>query len=145
MNGAVYTARARVTGGRADGHGRTPDGALDVALRMPKELGGPGGGVDPEQLFAVGYAACFGTTLGLVAGAQGLRADDAAVDARVSLLPAGEGRMRLGVALDVTLPSVGDPARAAGAVRAAHGMCPYSRALDGNVEVAVTANGEPVL
>ena len=59
MAKTIYTAQATVTGGRAEGHGATNDGALDVQLRTPTEMDGPGGGTNPEQLFAVGYAACF--------------------------------------------------------------------------------------
>ena len=64
MTKALYTAHAHVTGGRANGHGRTADGALEVDLRLPSELGGEGGGTNPEELFAVGYAACFEGALG---------------------------------------------------------------------------------
>ena len=66
MARVIYTAEATVTGGRTSGHGRTNDGALDVQLRSPKEMGGEGGGTNPEQLFAVGYAACFESALGVV-------------------------------------------------------------------------------
>ena len=65
MAKVIYTADATVTGGRSEGHGTTSDGALDVQLRMPPELGGEGGGTNPEQLFAVGYAACFEGALGV--------------------------------------------------------------------------------
>jgi len=67
--------QARVTGGRANGHGRTPDGEIDVDLRLPKELGGAGGGANPEQLFAVGYAGCFETVLSMVGQREKLDAD----------------------------------------------------------------------
>ena len=67
MTKALYTAEAHVTGGRADGHGRTSDGELEVDLRLPKEMGGQGDGTNPEELFAVGYAACFEGALGTVA------------------------------------------------------------------------------
>ena len=69
----IYTAHAHVTGGRAAGHGRTSDGALEVDLRAPLELGGEGGGTNPEQLFAVGYAACFESALGRRHGGAGSR------------------------------------------------------------------------
>ena len=59
MTNALYTAQAHVTGGRINGHGRSADGALEVDLRVPAELGGQGGGTNPEELFAVGFAACF--------------------------------------------------------------------------------------
>ena len=135
---ALYTAEARVTGGRSDGRGRTPGGELDVRIRMPKELGGDGAGTNPEQLFAVGYAACFEAALDLVAKGRPLATT---IDARVSLLPAGGGALELGVDLDVSLPDVDD---AVDLVRAAHRVCPYSNAIRGNVEVTLTVNGDPL-
>lgn len=133
----LYTAEATVTGGRADGHGRTPGGELDVRIRMPKELGGDGSGTNPEQLFAVGYAACFEAALELMAPGRSLATT---VDAKVSLLPAEGGALKLGVDMAVSLPGAED---AVDLVRAAHGVCPYSNAIRGNVEVAFTVNGEP--
>src|SRR5882762_8703466 len=100
----LYTAEASVTGGRASGHGRTSDGALDVQLRTPKEMGGEGGGTNPEQLFAVGYAACFESALGVVARRERVEAGDVSIDSRVSLLPAEGRTYKLAVELDVTLP-----------------------------------------
>ena len=143
MAKVLYTARAHVTGGR-DGHGRSDDGALEVDLRRPKELGGEGGGTNPEQLFAVGYAACFEGALGVVARRAKVDAGDAAIDSEVSLSPDGKGGFLLSVGLDVTLPSVTDAAAAVDLVRAAHQVCPYSNATRGNIEVTLTANGAPV-
>jgi lipoyl-dependent peroxiredoxin len=140
----IYTAGAHVTGGRANGHGRSDDGAVEVDLRLPKELGGEGGGTNPEQLFAIGFAACFEGALGVVARRERLEAGDAAIDSRVMLLPTEERGFRLEVALDVNLPSVEDSEQAAALVRAAHKVCPYSNATRGNVDVALTANGRPV-
>src|SRR4051812_26059140 len=146
MAKTLYSARATVTGGRANGHGRTPDGELDVQLRQPAEMGGEGGGTNPEQLFAVGYAACFEGALG--AGARrGRGADlvrDVSIESSVSLTPGEDRSFRLGVALDVTLPQVGDPEEAARLVRAAHQVCPYSSATRGNVDVRLSANGQPL-
>jgi Ohr subfamily peroxiredoxin len=144
MAGKLYTAKAHVTGGRAEGHGRTSDGALEVDLRLPSEMGGQGGGTNPEQLFAVGYAACFEGALGVVARRAKLEAGDVAIDSEVSLSPDGQGGFFLSVGLDVTLPSVADAAAAVELVRAAHQVCPYSNATRGNIEVALTANGAPV-
>jgi len=144
MTKALYTAEAHVTGGRADGHGRSSDGMLEVDLRLPVEMGGQGGGTNPEELFAVGYAACFEGALGAAARRQKLELDDAAIDAKVSLLPTEERGFRLAVELDVTLPSVTDADQAVELVRAAHAICPYSNATRGNIEVALTANGETV-
>jgi lipoyl-dependent peroxiredoxin len=144
MTKTLYTAEAQVTGGRAEGHGRTSDGALEVNLRLPTEMGGSGGGTNPEQLFAVGYAACFEGALGVVARRVKAETGDVSIDSKVSLSPDGKGGFLLGVELDVTLPSVTDSASAAEIVRAAHEVCPYSNATRGNIEVVLTANGQAV-
>jgi osmotically inducible protein OsmC len=140
----VYTAHATVTGGRAEGHGRSSDGALDVQMRTPSELGGAGGGTNPEQLFAVGYAACFESALGVVARRRRDEAGDVSIESAVDLLPTPERGFALAVALDVQLPQVSDPEEAAELVRAAHQVCPYSNATRGNVEVRLTVNGRPL-
>jgi Ohr subfamily peroxiredoxin len=144
MAKVVYTAEANVTGARANGHGRTSDGMLVVDLRLPKEMGGEGDGTNPEQLFAVGYAACFEGALGVVG--QRLRAEvgDVAIDSKVSLITTAERGYTVAVALDVSLPSVEDEATAVEMVREAHKVCPYSNATRGNVEVTLTANGAAV-
>jgi osmotically inducible protein OsmC len=144
MAKVLYTAEATVTGGRAEGHGVSTDGVLDVALRMPPELGGDGGGTNPEQLFAVGFAACFEGALGVVGRREKLEVGNVSIDSRVTLTPTDEGGFRLGVELDVTLPSVDDAAKAAEVVAAAHQVCPYSNATRGNIDVKLTANGQPV-
>jgi Ohr subfamily peroxiredoxin len=140
----LYTAGAHVTGGRAHGHGRTTDGALQVDLRTPTEMGGEGGGTNPEQLFAVGYAACFESALGVIARRQRLQVEDVEIDSKVMLLATSDRRYELAVELDVGLPSVEDEERAVELVRAAHEVCPYSNATRGNIEVKLTANGKPV-
>jgi lipoyl-dependent peroxiredoxin len=144
MAKVLYTARAHVTGGRQDGHGRSVDGELDVRLRLPKEMGGTGGGTNPEELFAVGYAACFESALGTVARRRHLDAGQLAIDSAVSLLPTGDGGFKLAVTLDVSLPSVGDREAAAQLVRDAHQVCPYSNATRGNIDVDLLLGGEPV-
>jgi osmotically inducible protein OsmC len=144
MANTLYTAKAHVTGGRAEGHGRTSDGALEVALRLPSEMGGTGGGTNPEQLFAVGYAACFEGALGVVARRAKADPGEVAIDSEVTLTPDGKGGFLLGVALHVTLPGIVDLTSATELVRAAHQVCPYSNATRGNIEVLLTANGEPV-
>jgi lipoyl-dependent peroxiredoxin len=136
----LYTAEATVTGGREEGHGRTSDGALDVQLRSPAELGGEGGGTNPEQLFAIGFAACFESALKAVARRQKLDADAVSIDSRVDLGPGDDRSFMLAVALDVTLPGFDDD-QAAELVHAAHKVCPYSNATRGNIDVALTANG----
>jgi lipoyl-dependent peroxiredoxin len=137
----IYTAEAHVTGGRTDGHGRTSDGALEVDLRVPAEMGGSGGGTNPEQLFAVGYAACFESALGTAGRRRRQEVGDVAIDSRVMLIPTPERTYRLAVELAITLPSVADPDEAEALVRAAHEVCPYSNATRGNIDVALTVNG----
>ncbi len=143
-NRVLYTAHAHVTGGRVHGHGRTDDGALEVDLRRPTEMGGEGGGTNPEQLFAVGYAACFEGALGVAARREKLTVDDAAIESGVSLMPTEERGFKLAVELDVTLPSVQNPEQAVALVAAAHQICPYSNATRGNIDVTLTANGAAV-
>jgi Ohr subfamily peroxiredoxin len=141
MARVLYTAEATVTGGRSSGHGRTKDGVLDVQLRSPKEMGGQGGGTNPEQLFAVGFAACFESALGVAARRERIEVSDVSIDSRVSLLPTEDRGYALAVQLDVTLPQVQDPEQAARLVAAANQVCPYSNATRGNIEVRLTANG----
>jgi lipoyl-dependent peroxiredoxin len=144
MAKVLYTAEATVTGGRVAGHGVTSDDALDVELRTPSELGGDGGGTNPEQLFAVGFAACFESALGVVARRERAEVGDVSIDSHVSLLPTEEHGFKLAVGLDVSLPGVADPELAKRLVAAAHKVCPYSNATRGNIDVTLTANREPV-
>jgi lipoyl-dependent peroxiredoxin len=144
MANTIYTAKAHVSGGRAEGHGVTSDGALEVDLRLPSEMGGAGGGTNPEQLFAVGYAACFEGALGVVARRAKAETGEVTIDSEVSLTPNSSGGFVLGVVLNVTLPDISDAATAAELVRGAHEVCPYSNATRGNIEVVLTANGEQV-
>jgi lipoyl-dependent peroxiredoxin len=141
MGKVIYTAEAHVTGGRQHGHGRTSDGALEVDLRVP---GSGEVGTNPEQLFAVGYAACFEGALGAVARRRKLDLGDVAIDAKVDLRTTDDRAFEVAAALDVTLPGVDDPEEAERIVAAAHQVCPYSRATRGTMEVALTANGRPV-
>jgi lipoyl-dependent peroxiredoxin len=144
MTKPLYTAHAHVTGGRQHGHGRTTDGALEVQLRPPKELGGDGGGTNPEQLFAIGYAACFEAAMLLAAQRAKVPVEqvaDATIDAKVMLVRAGERALKLAVELAVELPAVDDHDRASEIVRIAHGICPYSNATRGNIDVALSING----
>ena len=90
MANVLYTARAHVTGGRIHGHGNTSDGELEVDIRVPKELGGEGGGTNPEELFAVGYAACFEGALATVARRLKAEAADAVIDSQVQLVTTEE-------------------------------------------------------
>ena len=144
MARVLYTAEATVTGGRASGHGRTSDGALDVQLRSPKEMGGEGSGTNPEQLLAVGYAACFESALGVVGRRERVEVGDVSIDSRVSLLTTEERGFTLSVKLDVTLPQIQDAEQAVRVVAGAHQVCPYSNATRGNMDVTLTANGHTV-
>ena len=140
MAKVVYTAEATVTGGREQGHGKSTDGELDVQLRPP----GEGGGTNPEQLFAVGYAACFEGALGVAARRAKVEVGDASIDSKVSLISTEDRGYNVAVELDVTLPQVQDAEEAKQIVASAHEICPYSIATRGNVEVTLTANGQPV-
>ncbi len=144
MRDPIYTAEATVTGGRAEGHGRTSDGLLDVQLRLPKEMGGAGEGTNPEELFAVGFAACFESALGAVGRRERTELGDVSIDSRVSLIPSEDRSFNLGVTLDVKVPAIDDAELATKLVAAAHQVCPYSNATRGNVEVTLTANGQPL-
>ena len=144
MANVLYTAQAHVTGGRADGHGRSSDGQLEVDLRLPEEMGGKGDGTNPEELFAVGYAACFEGALGTVARRAHEETGEVAIDSKVMLLPTEERGFKLAVELAVSLPSISDPVKAVDLVRAAHQVCPYSNATRGNIDVALSANGHAV-
>ncbi len=132
----VYQAHAKSTGGR-DGTTRTSDGQLDLKLAVPKEMGGAGGGVNPEQLFAAGYSACFIGAMKFVAGKQKSALPvDTNIEATVSIgpIPAGFG---IEVQLVVTIPGM-EHAAAQALVDKAHMVCPYSNATRGNIEVTIT-------
>ena len=144
MAKSLYTARAHVTGGREQGHGVTSDNALDVQLRTPTEMGGGGGGTNPEQLFAVGYAACFEGALGVVGRREKVDLGAVSIEAEVSLITTENRGFNVSVALDVSLPGISDPERAVSIVAAADEVCPYSNATRGNVEVSLKANGKTV-
>jgi osmotically inducible protein OsmC len=143
MAKVLYTAHAHVTGGR-DGHGHTSDSELELNLHVPKQMGGTGGGTNPEELFAVGYAACFESALATIARRRHQDAGEVTIDSAVSLLPTGDGGFKLAVTLDVALTSIADRATAAELVRAAHDVCPYSNATRGNIDVTLLLRGEPM-
>ncbi|MFE3637406.1 organic hydroperoxide resistance protein [Streptomyces sp. NPDC059168] len=130
---ALYTAVATATHGR-DGRAVSSDGKIDVKLAPPVELGGDGQGTNPEQLFAAGYAACFGSALGLVGRQAKVDVTDAAVTAEVGIGKQGEG-FGLQVTLRVELPESVDEATGRKLVETAHQVCPYSNATRGNIEV----------
>jgi lipoyl-dependent peroxiredoxin len=130
----LYSTSARAVGGR-DGHAETSDGLLRVDLALPKELGGPGGATNPEQLFAAGYAACFESSLRFLARMRKLPLRDAAVTATVQIMPTESGAWKLDVALHSEIAGL-DQAAAEALAHAADQVCPYSNAVRGNVQVA---------
>ena len=131
----LYTASATAIGGR-DGGVKSSDGNLDLKVVMPKEMGGPGGaGTNPEQLFAAGYAACFGSAVAHVARQQKVETGPVSITANVAIGPAGHG-FGLAVEIVATIPDL--PKQEAEAlVWAAHEVCPYSNATRGNIAVDV--------
>jgi Ohr subfamily peroxiredoxin len=129
----LYTAVATATHGR-EGRAVSSDGKVDLKLAPPVELGGNGEGTNPEQLFAAGYAACFGSALGLVGRQAKVDVSDAAVTAEVGIGKQGEG-FGLKVTLRVELPDTVDEATGRKLVETAHQVCPYSNATRGNIEV----------
>lgn len=136
LDKVVYQAHATSTGGR-DGTTRSSDGLLDLKLAVPTEMGGAGGGVNPEQLFAAGYSACFIGALKFVAGKQKITLPaDTRIDATVGIgpIPAGFG---IEVQLVVSIPGM-EHAQAMDLVNQAHIVCPYSNATRGNIEVTLT-------
>jgi osmotically inducible protein OsmC len=130
----LYTAVSTAHGGR-DGHVRSSDGIVDLDLRTPKEMGGPGGaGTNPEQLFAAGYAACFESAMRAVARKQKKALTDATVTGHVSFNVTDDAKYVLSVELHGKIEGLtGDEAQAL--MHAAHEVCPYSNATRGNIEV----------
>jgi Ohr subfamily peroxiredoxin len=132
----LYTAHATAVGGR-EGHVKTDDGNIDVAVVMPHGLGGKGGaGTNPEQLFAAGYAACFGSAVGLVARQKRLAPASVTIESSVSIGTLAGGGYGLAVKLKALLPGLSrEDAQAV--VEAAHHVCPYSNATRGNIQVDI--------
>ena len=131
----LYTASATTIGGR-DGRVRSSDGTLELAVTMPRELGGAGGaGTNPEQLFAAGYSACFGSALIHVARLKKIATGPVHITANVTIGTVGQV-FGLAVELVAALPELSrDQAEAL--VQAAHQVCPYSNATRGNIVVDV--------
>jgi lipoyl-dependent peroxiredoxin len=133
----MYTAIAHATRDGRSGHVETEDGQLTFEMRIPKEMGGPGGGANPELLFAAGYSACFHSALRLVGRARKADVTDSAVSASVGIGQLPNGGFGLTVALDVHLPKV-DHDAAEALVAAAHQVCPYSNATRNNIDVTLS-------
>lgn len=134
----LYSTRVTAIGGR-NGTIRSDDGLLEMNLALPPALGGKGGATNPEQLFAAGYAACFENAVIHVTRNQAakVRDNDITVVAEVGMAPNGSGGFALSVALDVAIAGI-DQATAEAIVGQAHAVCPYSNAVKGNIDVAIT-------
>jgi lipoyl-dependent peroxiredoxin len=129
----LYTANAKVTGGR-DGHAMSSDGLLDVRLGVPKEMGGPGGGTNPQQLFAAGYAACFLRAMRVVAAQRNVSLPvGLSIDSSVGI---GQIQNRFGIdaKLRIYIPGM-NATEAESLIEAAHRVCPYSNATRNNIDV----------
>lgn len=139
LDKVIYTAHATATGGR-DGTAKSDDGKLSVKLNPPKEMGGNGDGVNPEQLFAAGYAACFIGAMKFVAGQKKIALPaDVSIDSAVEFGPRAGGAkgFNIGVKMAVSIPGL-DKAQAEALVQDAHEVCPYSNATRGNIDVALS-------
>ncbi|MEV4733818.1 organic hydroperoxide resistance protein [Saccharopolyspora sp. NPDC049426] len=132
----LYTAEATATGEGRSGRTRTSDGLVDLELAIPKEMGGPGGATNPEQLFAAGYSACFHSALQLVARKQKVDIEGSSVTAEVGIGKNGDGGFGLNVSLLVDLPGVAEE-QAQQIAEAADAVCPYSNAVRGNIGLEV--------
>jgi len=130
----LYSTTATATGDGRNGHTATEDGVVDVDVRIPKEMGGPGGATNPEQLFAAGYAACFHSAMKLVARSLDVDTTDSEVSVTVGLGMLDSGAFNLALEIDVHVPNATTD-KAQELVERAHEVCPYSNATRGNVEV----------
>jgi len=131
----LYTTSATATGGRA-GQVKSADGVIDLALAMPKELGGPGNAANPETLFASGWSACFQGALGLVARNQKVTLPQGNTVTVTVGIGKDETSFGLNAKIAVNLPGM-DKAQAEALTAAAHSVCPYSKATKGNIETAL--------
>ena len=133
----LYTATAHATGDGRNGHARSDDGFIDLDLRIPTEMGGPGGATNPEELFAAGYAACFHSALKLVAGQRKLDVTGTEVSASIGIGPNDTGGFGLTAALVVYAPAL-DHDTAVALTEVAHEVCPYSNATRDNIDVELS-------
>ncbi len=133
----LYTAHVTASGGRA-GHVKSDDGTIDLPLSMPKGLGGPGTAstTNPEQLFAAGYAACFGGAVGLIGRLQKIDLGPHDITADVTIGKDAGGGFGLAVTLRGNFPNLAKE-QAQAVMKAAHEVCPYSKATRGNIEVTL--------
>jgi lipoyl-dependent peroxiredoxin len=130
----LYTAVGHATGDGRNGHVHTDDGLLELDVRIPPELGGPGGGTNPEQLFALGYSACFHSAIKFVAARDRLDTTDSEVSATIGIGFEESGGFGITAELDIVLPAL-DRDTAQVLVDRAHEVCPYSNATRGNIDV----------
>ncbi len=133
----MYVTTAHATGDGRNGHVQTDDGVVDMDLRIPKEMGGPGGASNPEQLFAAGYAACYHSALKMIAGQDKVDTTGTEVSVTVGIGQLPNGGFGLSVEIDVHVPTA-DQATAAKLAARAHEVCPYSNATRGNVDVKLS-------
>ena len=132
----LYSTTATATGDGRNGHTATEDGQVDVDVRVPTEMGGPGGATNPEQLFAAGYAACFHSAMKLVAKPMEIDVTDSEVSVTAGLGMQDGGAFNLALEIDVHVPNA-TAEQAQSLVERAHEVCPYSNATRGNVEVTL--------
>jgi Ohr subfamily peroxiredoxin len=137
----LYTAEALATGAGRAGHVRSSDGNIDMDLAIPESMGGPGGGANPEELFAAGYAACFHSALQAVARKAKAELGDSTVGAKVGIGPNDLGGFQLEVTLEVVIPDLPHD-EAEKLVEQAHQVCPYSNATRGNIEVTLSVSDD---
>ena len=131
----LYTARATTKGGR-NGHVASSDGIIDLELRTPKEMGGESGYSNPEQLFAAGYAACFDSAMTMLARRKRLDVEEAEITVEVGIgKDPADGGFKLQADITGTFPAGITDEQAGELIEAAHGFCPYSKAVRGNIEV----------
>ncbi len=141
MAEAVYTAKAVSTGGGRDGHVATDDRTIDMDVRPPKELGGSGEGTNPEQLVGAGWAACFNGALQAIMGKEGVKTEKSPeVRVETTLNKVEEG-FQISAKIDAVIFGV-DQAQADDLVKKAHAFCPYSKAMQNNIEVDVSAEAK---
>jgi len=141
MSKILYTAHAKAIGGR-NGYAKTNDDVLKLDLASPGAPNAKPGSTNPEQLFACGYAACFGSALEAAGKQHNIATTDAQVQADVSLYKDDSGFF-ISVALNVSLPGIATK-DASKLVEAAHQICPYSKATRGNIEVTLRVNDQPL-
>ncbi|HCM83694.1 MAG TPA: hypothetical protein DIS76_03915 [Rhodospirillaceae bacterium] len=135
----LYTGIATAVSGR-EGKVETSDQSISTTLVKP---GSGGKGTNPEQLFAAGYAGCFGGAVGFLAKQRNLDVGNVAVTGEVSLNQDEDNGFVLSVTLDVALPNLAKD-EAENLIHAAHQFCPYSKATRGNINVTLKLNGAPL-